>query len=202
MTEHEIKMLAGDEKILQAISDLKKDFIQAEAKFLEISDHDFLGLILLSPSVGVALANNTISFAEEMKLNKRARKASKGGFFLQKDPVVHAMKYLISGFDKWEDRFYDVVKVTINSCFGSKEKYQQFVKSSTASSGDFNKNLMTTPYILLRVVSTLFLDEDEDILKKRTVLSVESDKILEIGKKLDIADLPVFKQFFENLEIK
>ncbi|MCH8317531.1 MAG: hypothetical protein IIA88_03405 [Bacteroidetes bacterium] len=201
MTEHEIKMLAEDEKILQAISDLKKDFIQAEAQFLEISDNDFLGLILLSPSVGVALANKTISFAEEMKLNKRARKASKGGFFLQKDPVVHAMKYLISGFDKWEDRFYDVVKVIINSCFGNKEKFQQFVKSSS-SSGDFYKNLMTTPYILLRVVSTLFLDEDEDILKKRTVLSVESDKILEIGKKLDIADLPVFKQFFENLEIK
>ncbi len=95
-TEYEVELMIEDPKIQEATFELKKDFIKTEAPYLEISDQDFFSLVMLSPTVGIALANGSVSLFEELALNKKARKLSKGGYFLKKDPVVYAMKYLIS----------------------------------------------------------------------------------------------------------
>ena len=50
---------------------------------MDLSEHDFLSLILMTPTVGIALANGSISLFEELALNKMARKMSKGGYFLK-----------------------------------------------------------------------------------------------------------------------
>ena len=109
-TEAEIAVIIENQEIEKVVESLKTHFIQKEAPYFEISNHDFLSLILLSPVVGKAMANNNISFREEMSLQKKARKLSKGGFFLSKDPVADAMKYLIKKFDQWEDEFYSSIK--------------------------------------------------------------------------------------------
>ena len=95
LTEFEIETMMEIPAILEATQKLKKDFIKTDAPYLEIGDHDFFGLIMLAPTVGVALANGSVSLFEELALNKKARKASKGGYFLKKDPTVYAMKFLL-----------------------------------------------------------------------------------------------------------
>jgi len=100
-TENEVSALINDEDILAKTVELKKQFITKEAQFLEINDHDFLSLVILAPSVGVALANGSVSLFEEISLNKKARKLSKGGYFMKKDPVVVAMGYLIKNYNDW-----------------------------------------------------------------------------------------------------
>ena len=82
-SEYEVETFMKIPEVNERVKSLKKDFITSEAKFLEISDHDFLSLILMTPSVGVANANENISLFEEIVLNKMARKMSKGGLFPQ-----------------------------------------------------------------------------------------------------------------------
>ena len=116
-TENEVAIMLENKSVDEAVYNLKKEFVKDEAKFLEINNHDFLSLVLLSPSVGVALANKSVSLFEELALNKKARKLSKGGYFMKKDPVVIAMGYLIRNFSKWEDRFFNVLVVVMKETF-------------------------------------------------------------------------------------
>ncbi|MGB3465403.1 MAG: hypothetical protein WBA74_09035, partial [Cyclobacteriaceae bacterium] len=87
-TEYEIETMVERESILSAVNELKIDFLKTEAPYLEISDHDFLSLVMMTPTVGIALANGSVSLFEELALNRKARKLSKGGYFIKKDPVV------------------------------------------------------------------------------------------------------------------
>ena len=114
-TEYEIETMMEYPEVQSAALELKKEFLKAEAPYLEISDEDFFSLIVMTPTIGIAMADGSISLWEEMALNKKARKLSKGGYFMKKDPVVYAMKYLIKNYDNWSDRFFEVLKTTIRT---------------------------------------------------------------------------------------
>ena len=120
-TENEIGALILDPDIKESTEKLREKFIEEEAPFLEISIHDFLSLILITPSVGIALANSKVSLMEEMALNKKARKYSKGGYFLKKDPVVTAMGYLIKHYDIWSEIFYAHIKKLVGLMLDKEE---------------------------------------------------------------------------------
>ena len=70
-SENEVGIMLENQSIHDTVKSLKEEFITKEARFLEIGDHDFLSLVLLTPSVGVALANGSVSLFEELSLNKR-----------------------------------------------------------------------------------------------------------------------------------
>src|SRR5690606_23114387 len=116
-SENEIATMIEIPEVLDSVTAIRKAFIEKEANFLEISEHDFLSLIMMTPTVGIALSNGTISLFEELALNKMARKMSKGGFFLKVDPVAHAMKFLIKNFTNWELPFYEVIKLCMSKTF-------------------------------------------------------------------------------------
>ena len=71
-TENEVELMVGDPIILDATKEVRKDFIKTEAPYLEISEIDFFSLVMLSPTVGIALANGSVSLFEELSLNKKA----------------------------------------------------------------------------------------------------------------------------------
>ena len=50
------------------------DFLKTEAPYLEISDEDFFSLVVMAPTIGIAMADGKITLFEEMALNKKARK--------------------------------------------------------------------------------------------------------------------------------
>ncbi|MFT4738086.1 MAG: hypothetical protein ACI8QD_000215 [Cyclobacteriaceae bacterium] len=203
-TEYELESMVEIPEILAATQALKKDFIKKEAPYLEVTDHDFFSLIMMSPMIGVAMADGSISFFEERSLNKKARKLSKGGYFMKKDPVVYAMQFLIKKFDGWGDKFYAVLKIAIESSFHYEGIQKENINESTTVSYDeYKKTVLRQPYILIRFIASFFLENDEEIISsERTMGKTEHVNMLQIGEKLGLTEIPVFQMFCKTFEIK
>lgn len=202
LTDSEIVTLMQDKKVLEATLELKKDFLRTEATFLDIGDDDFVSLMLMAPSIGVALANGSISLFEELSLNKKARFLSRGSYFLKKDPIVHGMKYLIKNFDTWESRCYDFVKLVMNSTINKNAVIQQTINDPASSTGDFSQDILNAPYIFVKFLSFLFLEEEDDLLNTRRISTIEYDKVKSIGDKIGIGDIPLFQLFCTTFEVR
>lgn len=196
-SEQEIATMIEIPEILDATLEVRKDFIANEANYLEISEHDFLSLIMMGPTVGMALANGSISLFEELALNKMARKMSKGGFFMKVDPVAHAMKFFIKNFDAWEAKFFNVIKICMSSTFDVER-----LKTLENKSSDFARVIMNVPYVFVRFLSSFFLHEDSDVVEERSISKVEFEKLVDIGKKLELDQFPVFHAFCDTFEVK
>ncbi len=196
-SETEIAIILQDKSIDKVVEQLKKNFTEKEAPYLTLSNHDFFALILLSPEVGLKLADNSISLSEELSLQKKARKYSKGGFFLSKDPVVGSLKFLIKNFKSWEDEFYEAIQ----KCFLIlvKPTNHQIINDTNIS---FENKVMQSPYLLIRFISSLFLDNIEDILNPGMLKKVEYDKLIEIGDKTSLNNYLIFKEFTSKYHLK
>lgn len=201
-TEYEIETLIESDQVKEATASLKKEFIKNEAPYLEISDADFFSLIMLAPTVGVALANGSVSLFEEMALNKKARKLSKGGYFLKKDPVVFALKYLIKKYDDWEDRFFDVIKIAMAASFDVKSLERDFDHDAEVLFEDYKREVLKTPYIFIRFMASFFMEEDEDIINNTTMSKTDHQRLVEIGEKLGLKNIPIFQYFQRHINIK
>ncbi|MEN8248667.1 MAG: hypothetical protein ABFS32_07025 [Bacteroidota bacterium] len=201
-TENEISSLALIPEIKEATIRLKNEFIEKEAPFMEISEHDFLSLIFLTPSVGIALANDSVSLMEEMALNKKARKYSKGGYFMKQDPVVTAMGHLIKNYDEWADTFYAQIKLFVEILI-DKDALKEKNKDDNTSNEQLCIDVLQAPFFLIRVITSFLSNaEDEDLAAERKVLKVEYDRIVEILEKIDLIDLPIVQNHIKRLIIK
>ena len=202
-TENEIGALIINPEIKDATQRLKEDFIEKEAPFLELCDHDFLSLVLLTPSVGIALANNSVSLMEEMALNKKARKYSKGGYFLKQDPVVSAMGYLIKHYDNWSDIFYAHIKLLINELMDKDELMKSRIADADSTDEEFCVEILKSPFILVRALSSFLSNsEDEDFSAIRKLPKIEYDRIIEILEKVEMIEIPLVKKHLSKLVIK
>lgn len=203
-TEYEIASMVEIPEIHEATVALKKDFIRNEAPYLEISDHDFFSLIMMAPTVGIALANGSVSLFEELALNKKARKLSKGGYFMKKDPVVYAMKFLIKKYDDWCDKFYSVLKLSIEKSFDyeSLEK-TSFDQEKEVSEQEYRREVLRQPYILIRFIASFFLENEEEIISiERVIGKSEYHVMLDIGEKIGLSEVPVFQMFCKTFKVK
>lgn len=198
-TENEVSLMIEDPEIQNRVQQLKLNFMRKEAPYMEISDHDFLSLTLLVPAIGVAYANNNISLKEELNLNKKARKLSKGGYFIKKDPVVVVMQFLIKKFPDWENRFLEVLKAII---FRLLDKEALQALSQPHEEVPFEREIINAPYIFVRFLSCFFLNSEDEIIKPHKALKVEYSKICEIGTKLSLSDVPVFQRFCATYSTK
>ncbi len=204
-TEFEIETMMEIPEIREATFELKKEFIKSEAPYLEVSDHDFFSLVMMTPTLGIALADGNVSLFEELALNKKARKLSKGGYFMKKDPVVYAMKFLLKGYDKWSEKFLGVLRKAIEHSFHYEgiEKTESFDDGVDVTYDEYKKEVLRTPYILIRFIASFFLESEEDIINdKRHVRKSEYKRILEIGEELGLSLIPVFQMFCKTFQVK
>jgi len=202
-TENEVSALINYPTILQETVKLKEKFINEEAEFLEISDHDFLSLILLTPSVGIALSNGSVSLFEEMALNKKARKLSKGGFWMQQDPVVFAMELLIKNYDKWSLIFFNHIKSVIKLTANTNSLINPDFSIENSTDNEQCIQVLKSPFIIIRFITSFFMnDEEEDLLAERKIAQIEYDRIIEISEQIDITEIPVFQIFRSRLKVK
>lgn len=203
-TEYEIESMLEIPAIKQATFELKKDFVKNEAPYLELSDHDFFSMVMMAPTVGVALANGSISLFEEMALNKKARKLSKGGYFMKKDPVVHALKFLIKKFDIWSHRFYDLLKLTIQQSIDlDKIQKSSYQHNDQVDFSAYKLMVMTQPFILIRFISSFFLENDDDIISNERIIGKSEHQVMvKIGDELGLLEIPVFQQFCDTFKVK
>lgn len=202
--EHEIDYFLQEPQIQALVMDTRKKFVLREAEFLEIGDHDFLSLIMITPSIGIALANDNIGLFEELALNKMARKMSKGAYRFKKDPVAHAMKYLINNYDYWEMPFLSVIKQCLN--YSLKNKQLVNTTSAEAKTDDpltgFVQHLMETPYSLVIFMTSFFLHDEKKLVQQREVSKTEYEKILDLMKKLELDHYPVMQSFLNTFRVK
>lgn len=202
-TENEVAALINFPGIKEETEKLKERFIKEEAEFLEISDHDFLSLVLITPSIGLALANGSVSLFEEMALNKKARKLSKGGYWMKKDPVVFAMEYLIDGFDKWSSIFYEYIRFLIQKTVHINALNDPNFKLEESTEENQGIEVFKSPFIIIRYLTSFFMDdEEEDILAERKISRIEYDKVVEIADKLGISYIPIYQIYRSRLIIK
>ncbi|WP_422358928.1 hypothetical protein [Reichenbachiella sp.] len=201
-TEYEIETLIENEVIQKATFELKKEFIKNEAPYLEISDQDFFSLVVMAPTVGVALANGSVSLWEEMALNKKARKLSKGGYFMKKDPVVFGLKYLIKQYDNWEGEFLKIIRLTMEECFDVASLETDFDSSKIVTESEYRDEVLKAPYIFIRFLSSFFLDDDEDIISPRKISKVDFGRVQSIGEKLGLHKIPLFHYFCSTFIVK
>jgi len=202
-TENEVAALIDDQEILEKTIELKNDFVKKEVPYLEITDHDFLSLVLLTPSLGIALANGSVSLFEEISLNKKARKLSKGGYFMKKDPVVVAMGHLIKKYDVWSDPFFEHLRMVIDHTSDLSPLKESKVNSPEISDEVFCLEGLRTPFIFIRYITSFFLDdEEEDLVAERNLSQVEYDRVMEIAHKLGFDQIPLFQKFTTKLMIK
>jgi hypothetical protein len=203
-TENEVIIMLENKSIENAVIELKKDFIGQEAQYMELSDHDFLSLVLLTPSVGIALANDSVSLFEEMALNKKARKLSFGGYFMKTDPVVHAMSFLIKHYDIWKDKFYDLLKDIMHDGLDLDQLKKQEVADEDLTPNKFRKELLKAPYGFVRFMASFFCSEEDQIInvETRSISRSEYDRVLSIGESLGLNDIPIFRHFCATYTVK
>ncbi len=202
-TENEVNALLNYPGIFDEVADLKQKFIDEEAEFLEIEEHDFLSLILLTPSIGIALSNGSVSLFEEMALNKKARKLSKGGYWMKTDPVVFAMEHLIKGYDKWAPVFYEHIKNLMHKTVDVSALHDNSFKLGEADDSQQCAQVLKAPFVIIRFLTSFFMnDEEEDILVERKISKIEYDRVNEIAEQLGIKELPVYQIYHSKLVIK
>ena len=202
-TENEVGLMLENKDIENAVIELKNDFISHEVKFMEISDHDFLSLVLLSPAVSISLANESVSLFEELALNKRARKLSKGGYFMKKDPVVIVMGHLIKHYDKWEEKFFSLLRSVMNSALDFDSFIFQNIADEDITPVSFRKEVLKTPYGFVRFLTSFFCSGDDDILnvESRKIARIEYERMIDIGNKLDLKKVPIFRHFCATYKV-
>ncbi len=201
-TENEIAAMVEIPAVKEAVIKTKKDFILKEAKYLEISEHDFLSLVMMTPTIGIALADGSIGFLEEISLNKKARRMSKGGFVLSKDPVSDAMKYLIKNFAQWELRFYDLIKLCMSETFSMDEVETKASSPNASTEQQFVLASMKVPHILVRFIAAIFIKGESDIVTEKRVSKVEFEKIKDIANKMDLANAAFIQLFLNTFKVK
>ncbi|HHL53354.1 MAG TPA: hypothetical protein ENJ39_08255 [Flammeovirgaceae bacterium] len=202
-TEKELSALILHPKVKESVQNLKNKFIEEEAPFMEISDHDFLALMLLTPSVGIALADDSITLFEEIALNKKARKYSKGGYFLKKDPVVDAMKHLIKDYDRWGPVFLEQLRIFIEDMVDKKALMQSKIDEEGTTDEEYLVEVLQAPFLFIRFVSSFLSNsEDEDFAARRKVSQKEYDRIVDILKRIDIIDIPLVRKHLSKYVVK
>jgi len=202
-TENEVHALLNYPGIFDKVAYLKQKFIDEEAEFLEIEEHDFLALILLTPSVGIALSNGSVSLFEEMALNKKARKLSKGGYWMKQDPVVFAMEHLIKRYDKWSPVFYEHIKYLIYQTVDVNTLYDDSFNIDSADDSKQCVQVLKAPFIIIRFLTSFFMnDEEEDILADRNISKIEYDRVNEIANQIGFAKFTIYQIYRSKLLIK
>jgi hypothetical protein len=199
LTGNELTALADDKEVKKAIQALRTDFNTLEKDFENIIEEDFIALIFLSPAVGLALANRQITFFEELMLNRKARQLSRHSYFIEKDPIVFAMKYLVIHFPAWENKFYAVIALILATILAKNEIVHESLIANQHL--DNEELILDYPPLFVSLLAFLFLENEENFFNTRKVSVFDYKKILEIAKKLNITELPLFQRFYETFEV-
>jgi len=202
LNEKEIASIAVIPEVKELVKDMRKDFCKKEAPMLKITQHDFLSLLLIAPSIGIALANGTVSLFEELSLNKKARRYSKGGYFMQKDPVIVAMQYLIKSFDNWEDEMYEAIRKIMLLTFDWEATTRIGKARKELDMTALEHEILAAPYVLVQLLGSFFLPDDVDMEETRRISKVEYEKVEEIGQKLGLDQIPFFLHFCKTFIVK
>ena len=121
---------------------------------------------------------------------------------MKKDPVVYAMKFLIKNYYNWQDKFFDVLKMTIKVTCGLDSMVHASVKENESIDyHEYREAVLHSPYLLIRFIASFFLENDEDIINENhKVGKSEYQRMILIGEKLELDHIPVFQMFCKTFQ--
>ncbi len=203
LTETEINSILQNPELKEEVYELKKRFLKEEAPYMEISDEDFLGLLILAPSIKISLADGSISFFEERRLKRKARMFCSGKFqFFSKDPISVAMPFLIKNFEKWESDIFEVLKDVLTKTLRQNKMFTQMLQTADVSSQDLTRDLLNAPNLLSGAMASIFVNRDEELIKSKNISEKQYQAIKEIGQYLEFDQLPLFGKFVDTYSVK
>ena len=202
LNQKELNILLKEPKTTKSLDTLRTEFAKKSPKSKEISDEDFISLVLLAPSLGIALAHGSISLFEELSLNKKVRSLSNKSKLLKNDALFYALRFLKNNFPDWEDNFYQIIKLVLYSSLKKNTLIWDTFQQKGASTNNLQIDVLNAPYIFVKLMTFLFLEDSETFISKRSIAQTEYEKILEIGDKLELSNVPLFQQFCEGFDIR
>ncbi len=202
LNESELSILLQNKSVREPLDSLRSDFFSAYIDIRPLDEKDFFALTLLAPSIAIALANGSISLFEELSLTKKARVLSRQEeSFRANDPLLAALKQLTKDFKRWENDFYETIKTAMYSSLRKNELLWHNLHEEKSVSYIWKDDALNAPYILVKFLVLLFLEEDKIIITP-LISQIEYKKLLEIGEKLDLIEFPIFKSFCGVFDVR
>jgi len=198
----ELGLIFHSTALKNSLEALRTKFTVRESSALNIDSPTFMALVLLTPAVDVALANGSINLFEEVRLHKKARALTPESLLQRNDSVVASLKILVQEFGKWKNDFYVLCKQAVMSSLKSNAAVWKAITDYEAMSGEPIEDLLRAPYILVKILSLMFLESEDDFLVEKRIPAIEIDKIGEIGKILGLDESPLFGYFLQSFSAK
>ncbi|MBU2513766.1 hypothetical protein KJ966_20690 [bacterium] len=200
-----VEELIQIEAIANKVADYKKRFIESTGVGLTISDADFLGVILMTPAVAIAMADGKLTFFEMRYISKKAREYSKGRYFPFRDPVANGAKVLAKNLVQWEKPFMAFVKEILNSLNEDKELVDEMnavAQSAGGLSTAANLGLFVANMYLFGLLGAFFVAWILGPIRAgRTAISqAEKNKIVLVAEELGIRENFNFQELEKYLE--
>ncbi|MCP4755814.1 MAG: hypothetical protein GY866_33540 [Proteobacteria bacterium] len=203
--EQMVEELIQVEDIAGKVVAHKKNFLESTGSDLKISDPDFLGVILMTPAVSIAMADGNISFFEMRYLGKKSREYSKGRYFPFRDPVVKGAKILAKNLTQWEKPFMDFVKEILTHLNDDKELVDEMNEAAQSAGGvstAINVGLFAANAYMFGLAGAFFVAWIMGPIRAgRTAISmVEKEKIIKVADQLGLKDSFNYQQLEKYLE--
>ena len=186
LNQKELDILLKEPQTTKNLEILRVEFAKKSPQSQAISDEDFISLVLLAPSLGIALAHGSISLFEELSLNKKVRSLSNKSKLLKNDSLFYALRFLKNNFSDWEDNFYQIIKLILYSSLKKNNLIWDTFQQKNASTNNLQIDVLNAPYIFVKIMTFLFLEDGETFVSKRSIAQTEYEKIVEIGEKLEL----------------
>ncbi|MBU2513783.1 hypothetical protein KJ966_20775 [bacterium] len=199
-----VEELSRIKEIADQVQLLKTEFSNKTGYGKDLSDSDFLGLIMMTPAVAIAMADKELSFFEMRYMGKKAREYSKGWHFLFKDPVANGLHVLSKNLEEWEKPFMEITKLVLK--FQKDDKFlinemNQTAQSAGGLSSAINNRLFLINSVLLTLPGAFFIAWILGPIRagKTAISKEEKGKIIDIAEQLGIRDSINFKELEEYL---
>ena len=192
-------------EIAEKVQHHQEGFIKDTGYGKDIEGSDFLGLILMTPAVAIAMADEELSFFELRYLGKRAREYSKGWHFLFKDPVANGLRILAGNLARWEKPFMETVNLVLETIREERfliNELNQTAQSAGGLSSAINNRLFLINSVLFTPPGAFFIAWILGPIRAgRTAISnVEQDKIIDIANQLGIRESINFRELEDYLQ--
>ena len=201
LSENEVEQLISIPEVNEIVRQLYQEMAKEESAIQGIGIHDFFSGMLVSPSIAMARVDGATSLIEELTINKKARRISKGGFFLTQDPVVKLVGIMQNRWDIWESKLLGGLSKVV--AFVTPEITEDAsLKRPSDCGNSFFLAILRSSYLLVRLIETFFLPEGEVITNTKVISKNEFQKMIDIGAQLKLDNVFTFQSFIKTFEVK
>ncbi|WP_027001597.1 hypothetical protein [Hugenholtzia roseola] len=197
LTYNELATLLEDAQLEAELEALKAAASKDLPLLQDLGQLEFAVLVLLTPAVGIALAQGNISLFEELSLQRKIKRLLHN----QVEEMYKVLKSSLPFFAQYQDDYYGFIGKLTFSTFHKNPLFLEGLQKQ-ALTHSLALNLLHAPWILVKLLSFLFLEEDEQLSAPPTFSAAEFEKIIEIGRKTGISKLPLFEQFCQQITVK